>query len=83
MFCLPFLAYILMVISYYYALSVSIFDRKNITYFLDLYDQVCSDYNFPKSNKIYQLFWYYEFFIRRYVKILIKSADKTATRFIL
>ena len=59
------------------------FDGKNITHFLDLYDQLCSDYGLSESEKIYRLPWYCEFFIGRYVKILIKGADWTTARSIL
>ncbi len=59
------------------------FDGKNVTHFLDLYDQVCSDYRLSESEKIYRLSWYCRFFTGRFVRILIKSADWTATRSIL
>ena len=59
------------------------FDGQNITHFLDLYDQLCSDYRLSESEKIYRLPWYCEFFIGRYIKILIKGADWTAVRAIL
>lgn len=74
------LAYALMVIPYPGAPDAPMFDRKNVTHFLDLYDQLCSDYRLLESEKIYRLSWYCEFFIGRYVRILIKDADRTAAR---
>ena len=79
----PLLAYVPMVIPYPGAPGAPIFDGKNITHFLDLYDQLCSDHRLSESEKIYRLPWYCEFFIGRYVKILIKDADWTTARSIL
>ena len=60
-----------------------LFDGQNITHFLDLYDQLRSDYRLPESEKIYRLPWYCEFFIGKYVRILIKGANWAAARSIL
>ena len=71
------------VIPYPGAPGAPFFDGQNITHFLDLYDQLCSDYRLSESEKIYRLPWYCEFFIGRYIRILIKDADWTAAREIL
>ena len=52
-------------------------------HFLDLYDQLCSDYRLSESEKIYRLPWYCEFFIGKYVRILIKGANWAAAQSIL
>ncbi len=75
--------YVPMVIPYPGAPGAPMFDGKNITHFLHLYDQLCSDYRLSESEKIYRLPWYCEFFIGRYIRILIKGADWTAARSIL
>lgn len=72
-----------MVIPYSGALGAFLFDGKNTTHFLDLYDQFCSNYRLSKSDKIYQLPWYCEYFIGRYVRIMIKNADWTVIKAIL
>ena len=71
------------VMPYPGAPAAPFFDGQNITHFLDLYDQLCSDYRLSESEKIYRLPWYCEFFIGRYIRILIKDADWTAAREIL
>ncbi len=79
----PPLAYVPMVIPYPGAPGAPKFDGQDITHFLDLYDQLCSDYRLSESEKINRLPSYCEFFIRNYVKILIKGADWAAVRAIL
>ncbi|MCJ1347938.1 hypothetical protein MMC31_006168, partial [Peltigera leucophlebia] len=59
------------------------FDGRNITHFLDLYDQLCSDYRLSESEKINRLPCCCEFFTGNYINILIKGADRAAVRFIL
>lgn len=81
--CLPPLGYVPMVIPYPGAPEAPMFDGKNVTHFLDLYDLLCSDCRLSEFEKIYRLPWYCEFFTGRYVKILIKDADWTAARDIL
>lgn len=79
----PPLAYIPMVISYSGTPSASFFDGQNITYFLDIYSQFCSDYDLSESENINRLLWYCEYFIERYVRILIKDIDWIIVRAIL
>lgn len=55
------------------------FDGQNITDFLNRYSQLCSDYDLSKSEKIYRLPWYCEFFIGKYIEILIRGAADWAT----
>lgn len=72
-----------MIIPYPGAPGAPFFDGQNITHFLDLYDQLCSDYRISEFEKIYWLPWYCEYFTGRYVRILIKDADWTAVKAIL
>ncbi|MCJ1348040.1 hypothetical protein MMC31_006271 [Peltigera leucophlebia] len=82
--CLPPpLAYVPMVIPYPGTPGAPFFDGQNITRFLDLYDQLCSDYRLSELEKINRLPWYCEFFTGNYIKILIKGADWVAVRSIL
>lgn len=69
MSCLPSLAYVPVVIPYPGTPSAPLFNGQNITHFLDLYDQLCSDYCFSESEKIDRLPWCCEFFIGKYVRI--------------
>ncbi len=71
----PQMASIPLVISYSGTSCAPFFNRRNITHFLDLYDQFCSDYRLSECEKIYWLPWYCEFFIGKYVEILIEGAD--------
>ncbi|MCJ1349385.1 hypothetical protein MMC31_007625 [Peltigera leucophlebia] len=79
----PPLAYVPMVIPYPGTPGAPFFDGQNITHFLDLYDQLCSDYRLSESEKINRLPWYCEFFTGNYIKILIKESDWVAVRSIL
>lgn len=78
-----YIAYLLLIMPYSDIPGAPFFDRQNITHFLDLYDQLCSDYCLSESEKIYWLWWYCEFFIRKYIKILIKRADWATVRSVL
>ena len=77
------MAYFPVVMPYPGTPGAPFFDGHNITHFLDLYSQCCSDYGLSESEKINRLPWYCEDFIGRYVRILIKDADWTAVRAIL
>ena len=77
------MAYFPMVRPYPGTPGAPMFDGKNITHFLDLYDQLCSHYRLSESEKIYRLPLYCEYFIGRYVRILIEDVDWTAARVIL
>ena len=79
----PQMASIPLVISYSGTSCVPFFNRQNITHFLNLYDQFCSDYRLSECEKLYWLPWYCEFFIVKYFEILIKGADWTSVRSIL
>ena len=76
-------AYIPIVMPYPGTLGAPLFNGQKITHFLDLYDQLCSDYRLSEFEKIYRLPWYCEFFIGKYVRLLIKDADWVAARSIL
>ena len=65
------MAYFSIVIPYPGSPGICFFDERNITNLLDLYNQLCSDYRLLKHEKIYRLPWYYEYFIGRYIRILI------------
>ncbi|MCJ1344896.1 hypothetical protein MMC31_003101 [Peltigera leucophlebia] len=77
------MAYLPLVIPYPGTPGAPFFDGQNITHFLDLYDQLCSDYRLSESEKINRLPRYCEFFTGNYIKILIKGADWVAVRSIL
>ena len=77
------LAYVPMEIPYPGTSGAPFFGGQNITHFLDLYDQLCSDYRLSEFEKIYRLPWYCEFFLGKYVRILIKGANWAAARSIL
>ncbi len=59
------------------------FDGQNITHFLHLYNQLCSDYRLSDSEKINRLPSYCESFTGNYVKNLIKGAYWAGVRAIL
>ena len=80
---LPPMAYFPIVMPYPGTPGAPFFDGQNITHFLDLYNQLCSDYRLSESEKINRLPWYCEFFTGNYIKILIKGADWAAVRTIL
>ena len=75
--------YFPIIMPYPGTLGAPFFDGQNITHFLDLYSQLCSDYRLSESEKIIRLPWYCEFFTGNYIKILIRGADWTAVRAIL
>lgn len=77
------MAYYPIVMPYPGTSNAPFFDAQNITYFLDLYSQLCLDYRFSESEKINHLLSHCEFVIGNYVKILIKGADWVAVRAIL
>ena len=61
----------------------SLFGWQNVTHFLDLYNQLCSDYRLLEVEKTNRLPWYCEFFTGNYIKILIKGVDWATARSIL
>lgn len=72
------MAYIPIVMPYPGTPGAPLFNGQNITHFLDLYDQLCSDYRLSKFEKIYRLPWYCEFFTEKYFRIMIKGVDWAA-----
>ena len=77
------MAYFSSVTPYPGAPGAPFFDGQNITYFLDLYNQLCSDYRLSESEKINRLPWYCESFTGNYIKIQVKGADWASVRSIL
>ncbi len=77
------MAYFPTVIPYPGTPGASFSDGRNITHFLDIYSQLCSDYRLSESEKINRLPSYCEVFTGNYVQILIKEADWAAVRAIL
>lgn len=71
--------YFPIIILYLSAFGATFFDRQNIINFFDQYSQFCLDYSFLESEKTHYLLWYYKFFIRKYVNILISGVVDLAT----
>lgn len=71
--------YFPIIILYLSAFGAPFFDRQNIINYFDQYSQFCLDYSFLESEKTHYLLWYYKFFIRKYVNILISGVVDLAT----
>lgn len=72
-----------MVILNFDTLGALFFDRQNITNLLNLFNEFYSDQYLSKPEKNDWFFGYRKYFIEKYVKILIKSADETTVKIIV
>lgn len=69
------LIYSYAIMSYFGNLETLFFESLNISKFFNQYSQIYTDYWLDKQEKIKQLLYYYEIFIKKYVKTFINSFE--------